>query len=51
MGDSIIAGYINYILLKAENIKNEMGFDFYNTEDREKTIETLVKELVNCKQI
>lgn len=51
MGDSIIAGYISYIFLKAENIKNEIGFDFYNTEDREKAIETLVQELVNCKKI
>lgn len=47
----LIAGYINYIFLKAENIKNEMGFDFYNKEDREKAIETLVDELVNCKKI
>ena len=47
----LIAGYINYIFLKAENIKNEMGFDFYNKEDREKAIETLVEELVNCKRI
>jgi len=47
----LIAGYINYIFLKAENIKNEMGFDFYNKEDREKSIETLVEDLVNCKKI
>ena len=45
----LIAGYLNYIFLKAENIKNEMGFDFYNKEDREKAIENLVEELVNCK--
>lgn len=47
----LIAGYINYIFLKAENIKNETGFDFYNKEDREKAIETLIDELVNCKKI
>lgn len=47
----LIAGYINYIFLKAEKIKNETGFDFYNKEDREKAIETLVDELVNCKRI
>ena len=47
----LIAGYINYIFLKAENIKNEMGFDFYNKEDREKAIDTLVEELVNCNKI
>ena len=47
----LIAGYINYIFLKAEKIKNETGFDFYNKEDREKAIETLVEELVNCKKI
>jgi len=47
----LIAGYINYIFLKAENIKNEMGFDFYNKEDREKAIENLVEDLVNCKKI
>jgi len=44
----LIAGYINYIFLKAENIKNEMGFDFYNKEDREKAIENLIDELVKC---
>lgn len=44
----LIAGYLNYIFLKAENIKNEMGFDFYKKEDREKAIENLVNELVNC---
>lgn len=47
----LIAGYINYIFLKAEKIKDETGFDFYNKEDREKAIETLVDELVNCKRI
>lgn len=44
----LIAGYINYIFLKAEKIKNEMGFDFYNKTDRDKAIENLVEELVNC---
>lgn len=47
----LIAGYINYIFLKAEKIKNETGFDFYSKEDREKAIENLVQELVNCKKI
>ena len=47
----LIAGYINYIFLKAEKIKNETGFDFYNKEDREKAIETLVEELVDCKRL
>ena len=47
----LIAGYINYIFLKAEKIKNETGFDFYVKEDREKAIETLVDELVNCKRL
>ena len=46
----LIAGYINYIFLKAEKIKNEMGFDFYNKEDREQAIEGLVNELVNCEK-
>lgn len=46
----LIAGYINYIFLKAENIKSEMGFDFYCKEDREKAIEGLVNELGNCKE-
>lgn len=45
----LIAGYLNYIFLKAENVKREMGFDFYNKEQREKAIENLVIELVNCK--
>lgn len=47
----LIAGYINYIFLKAEKIKNETGFDFYNKEEREKAIETLVEELTNCKRL
>ncbi|OOM81856.1 HTH-type transcriptional regulator BetI [Clostridium puniceum] len=47
----LIAGYINYIFLKAEKIKDETGFDFYNKEEREKAIETLVEELVNCNRI
>lgn len=47
----LIAGYINYIFLKAEKIKKETGFDFYNKEDREKAIETLVDEIINCKRI
>ena len=47
----LIAGYINYIFLKSENIKTEMGFDCYNKEDREKAIETLIEELINCKRI
>jgi len=37
--------------LKSENIKNEMGFDFYNKEDREKAIENLVNELVKCDKL
>jgi len=44
----LIAGYINYVFLKAEKIKNETGFDFYNKEDREKAIENLVDELLKC---
>jgi AcrR family transcriptional regulator len=47
----LIAGYVNYIFLKSENIKNEMGFDFYNKEDREKAIENLVNELVKCDKL
>jgi AcrR family transcriptional regulator len=46
----LIAGYINYIFLKAEKIKNEMAFDFYNKEDRDKAIENLVNEIVNCEK-
>ena len=44
----LIAGYINYIFLKAEKIKNESGFDFYNKVHREKAIENLVDELLKC---
>lgn len=44
----LIAGYINYIFLKAENIKKEMGFDFYNKEERESAIDNLIHDLVNC---
>ena len=44
----LIAGYINYIFLKAEKIKNETDFDFYNKEHREKAIENLIDELLKC---
>ena len=44
----LIAGYINYIFLKAEKIKNETGFDFYNKVHREKAIEDLMNELMKC---
>jgi AcrR family transcriptional regulator len=44
----LIAGYINYIFLKAEKIKIESGFDFYNKVHREKAIESLVDELLKC---
>lgn len=44
----LIAGYINYIFLKAEKIKSETGFDFYNKAHREKAIENLVDELLKC---
>lgn len=45
----LIAGYINQIFLKAENLKRETGFDFYNKEEREKKIENLVLKLIKCK--
>jgi AcrR family transcriptional regulator len=44
----LIAGYINYIFLKAEEIKSETGFDFYNKEHREKAIDNLVDDLLKC---
>lgn len=47
----LIAGYINYIFLKAESVKNEMDLDFYNKEDREKAIENLIDELVKCQKL
>jgi hypothetical protein len=46
----LIAGYINYIFLKAENVKKETEFDFYNKEQREKAIENLIQDLVNCEK-
>lgn len=44
----LIVSYLNYIFLKAENVKKEIGFDFYNKIERDNFIEKLVNDLINC---
>lgn len=42
----LMASYLNYIFLKAESIKKEIGFDFYNKDERDKSIDNLVNDLI-----
>jgi AcrR family transcriptional regulator len=42
----LMASYLNYIFLKAESIKKEIGFDFYNKDERDKAIDNLVNDLI-----
>jgi AcrR family transcriptional regulator len=41
----IITSFLNYIFLKAEAIKKETGFDFYDKIQRDEAAENLMKEL------
>lgn len=44
----IIASFFNYIFLKAEAIKKETGFDFYNKIQRGEAVDNFVKDLLHC---
>ncbi|MDS0527944.1 TetR/AcrR family transcriptional regulator [Clostridium sp. SHJSY1] len=44
----LIVSYLNYIFLKSENVKKEIGFDFYNKVERDNLIEKLVNDLISC---
>jgi len=44
----IIASFFNYIFLKAEAIKKETGFDFYNKNQRYEAVDNFIKDLLNC---
>lgn len=41
----IVTSFLNYIFLKAELIKKETGFDFYNKIQRDEAVDNLIKEL------
>jgi hypothetical protein len=43
----IIAGFLNYIFLKADVIKKETNLDFYVKEQRDIVVEHLVHDLLN----
>jgi AcrR family transcriptional regulator len=44
----IIASFFNYIFLKAEAIKKETGFDFYDKNQRYEAVDNFIKDLLNC---
>ncbi len=49
IGNYIIAGFLNYIFLKADVIKKESNFDFYNKSQRDTAVDNLMKDLMNRK--
>jgi hypothetical protein len=34
--------------MKADSVKREIGFDFYNKDERDRLVEKLVNDLVAC---
>ncbi|MDF2986376.1 MAG: TetR family transcriptional regulator [Eubacterium sp.] len=49
----LIAGVFNFVFLKADIIKKQTGFDFYNSEHRSKAVSDFVNEMttlanINC---
>ena len=44
----IIASFFNYIFLKADAIKKETGFDFYNKNQRDEAIDSFINDLLSC---
>jgi AcrR family transcriptional regulator len=44
----IIAGFLNYIFLKANIIKKETGFDFFDKSQRENGIDEFISDLIHC---
>ncbi|MHB8065588.1 MAG: TetR/AcrR family transcriptional regulator [Ruminiclostridium sp.] len=44
----IIASFFNYIFLKAEAIKKETGFDFYDKKQRDEAVDNFIKDLLYC---
>jgi hypothetical protein len=44
----IIASFFNYIFLKAEVIKKETGFDFYDKKQRDNAVDNFIKDLLFC---
>jgi len=42
----IIAAFLNYIFLKADVIKKETGFDFYNKEQRDAAVDHFIHDLL-----
>jgi AcrR family transcriptional regulator len=46
MKNIIVVGFINSIFLKAEIIKKETGFDFYEKQERDTVVDNFVHELI-----
>jgi len=44
----IIASFFNYIFLKADVIKKETGFDFYDKNQRDEAINSFINDLLSC---
>lgn len=42
----IVVGFLNHIFLKANRIKQETGFDFYNKLERDTTVDEFVQDLM-----
>lgn len=47
----IIASFFNYIFLKADAIRKDTGFDFYNKSQRHKAIDNFINDLLNCSEL
>lgn len=46
----IIASFINYLFLKADVIRKETDFDFFNKVQRHKLVENFINDLLNCSE-
>ena len=44
----VIAGFLNYIFLKANIIKMETAFDFYDKSQRDQVVDNFIRNLLNC---
>jgi hypothetical protein len=45
----MVEGFINTVFLKARAIKKETGFDFYDKQQRDLSVERFVRELLDCR--
>ncbi|HEY5586888.1 MAG TPA: TetR/AcrR family transcriptional regulator [Ruminiclostridium sp.] len=47
----IIAGFFNYIFLKADVIKKQTHFDFYDKLQRYDAVDNFISDLLNCSEL